>query len=61
MGASLAAANSRPIFPAQARLLPRQAGVEVDKEPTLYLINDGSESLAIPTRNLHLRYVNHQD
>jgi hypothetical protein len=61
MAARLAAANSRPVFPAEARSLLRQAGVEVDEEPTLYVINDGSESWAIPSRNLHLRYVNHQD
>jgi hypothetical protein len=61
MVARLAAMNSRPVFPAEARSLLRRAGVEVDEEPTLYLINDGSENWAIPTRNLHLRYVNHQD
>jgi hypothetical protein len=57
----LAAMNSRPVFPAEAHSLLRQAGVEVEEEPTLYLIDNGSENWAIPTRNLHLRYVNHQD
>jgi hypothetical protein len=61
MAARLAAMNSRPVFPAEARSLLRQVGVEVDEEPRLYLINDGSENWAIPTTNLHLRYVNHQD
>ena len=61
MAARLAAMNSSPVLPAEARSLLRQAGVEVDEEPRLYLINDGSESWAIPTTNLHLRYVNHQD
>jgi hypothetical protein len=61
MAARLAAMNSRPVFPAEARSLLRQVGVEVDEEPTLYLINDGSKNWTIPTRNLHLRYVNHQD
>jgi hypothetical protein len=61
MAARLAAMNSRPVLPAEARSLLRQAGVEVDEEPQLYLIDDGSERWAIPTRNLHLRYVNHQD
>jgi hypothetical protein len=61
MATRLAAMKSRPVFPAEARSLLLQAGVEVDEEPTLYLINDGSENWAIPTRSLHLRYVNHQD
>jgi hypothetical protein len=61
MAARLAAMNSNPLLPAEARSLLRQVGVEVDEEPKLYLIDDGSERWAIPTRNLHLRYVNHQD
>ena len=62
MAARLAAMNSSPVLPAEARLLLRQVGVEVDEEPQLYHIDDGSgERWAVPTRNLHLRYVDHQD
>jgi hypothetical protein len=62
MATRLAAMNSRPVLPAEARSLLRQAGVEVDEEPVLYVLDDGSgERWAVPTRNLHLRFVNHQD
>jgi|GEM_PF-4188679 len=55
----LAALNSSPVFPDEARSVLRQVGVEVEEEPVLYLFDYNGESLMVPTRNFHLKYVNH--
>lgn len=58
----LAEVHSRPVFPGEARSILREVGVAVEEEPILYILDDGSgERFAIPSRNFHLRYVNHQD
>ena len=60
--AELAAMNARPVFPAEARSLLRQVGLEVDEEPLLYVLDgDGGDRWAVPSRNFHLRYVNYQE
>lgn len=62
LAAQWAAMNSRPVFPEEARALLRQVGVEVEEEPRLHILDDGSgQRWAVPERNFQLRCVNDQD
>jgi hypothetical protein len=62
LAARLAEMHTKSAFPIEARSLLREVGFEVEEKSTLYISSGANgQPVAIPTRDILLRYVNQQN